>query len=116
MGTLVVSEFIALGVWSQSLTGNDRGTGPQRGMRPDILRWPGTHRSAASSSREDQELFGTTGVFFDKAELQEPMVAGAALRPVEDAFTLDVVVQQFGVGHWRLGICMPPAAHLVSIW
>ena len=92
------------------LAGCGRGTGPQRGMRPDILRWPATHRSAASSRRGDQEFFGTTGVFFDKAELQEPMVAGAALRPVDDAFTLDVVVQQFGVGHWRLGICVSPAA------
>ena len=78
-------------------------------MRPGILRWPATHRSAASSRRGDQEFFGTTGVFFDKAELQEAVVAGATLRPVDDAFTLDLVVQ-FGVGHWHLGICLPPSA------
>ena len=31
-----------------------------------------------------------TGVLFDKAQLQETMVAGAALPPVDDVFTLDV--------------------------
>ena len=25
---------------------------------------------------------------------------------------LDVMLQQLGVGHWRLGICMSPAAFL----
>ena len=70
----------------------DGGTGPQRGVRPDILRWPATHRSAAGGSRGDQEIFATDGVFFDKAELQETMVAGTALRPVDDGFTLDVML------------------------
>jgi hypothetical protein len=55
-------------------------------------------------------------VFFDKAELQETMVAGVTLRPVDDGFTLDVILQQLGVGHWRLQICMSPAAYFVSLW
>ena len=98
------------------LAGDGRGTGPQRGVRPDILRWPATHRSAAGGSRGNQEVFATDGVLFDKAEPQETMVTGAALRPVDDAFTLDVMLQQLSVGHWRLGICMSPAAYLVSLW
>jgi hypothetical protein len=44
------------------------------------------------------------------------MVAGATLRPGDDAFTLGVMLQQLGVGHWRLGICMSPAAYFVSLW
>ena len=40
------------------------------------------------------------------------MVAGATLRPVDDAFTLDVMLQQLGVGHFRFQICMAPAADL----
>ena len=98
------------------LAGDGRGAGPQRGVRPDILRWPATHRSAAGGSRGDQEVFATDGVLFDKAELQETMVAGATLRPVDDAFTLNVMLQQFGVGHWRLGIRMFPAAYFVHSW
>jgi gluconate 5-dehydrogenase len=31
------------------LAGDGRGAGPQRGVRPDILRWPATHRSAAGA-------------------------------------------------------------------
>jgi hypothetical protein len=85
-------------------------------VRPDVLRWPAINRSAAGGSHGDQEIFDTDGVFFDKAELQETMVAGATLRPVDDAFTLDVMLQQLGVGHWRLGISMSPAAYLVSLW
>jgi hypothetical protein len=85
-------------------------------VRPDILRWPATKRSAAGGSRGDQEVFATYGILSDKAELQETMVAGAALRPVDDALTLDVVLQQLGVSHWRLGICMSPAAYFVSSW
>ena len=89
---------------------------PQRGVRPDVLRWPAINRSAASGSHGDQEVFDTDGILFDKAELQETMVAGATLRAVDDAFTLDVMLQQFGVGHWRLGICTSPAAYFVSLW
>jgi len=85
-------------------------------VRPDILRWPATHRSAAGGSRGDQEVFATDGVLFDKPELQETMVAGATLRPMDDAFTLDVMLQQLGVGHWRLRICKSPAAYFVSSW
>jgi hypothetical protein len=85
-------------------------------MHPDVLRWPATHRSATSGSRGDQEVFATDSVVFDKAEFQETMVAGAALRPVDNAFTLDVMLQQFGVGHWRLGICMSPATYFVCSW
>ena len=79
-------------------------------MRPDVLRWPAINRSAAGGSHGDQEVFDTDGVLFDKAELQETMVAGATLRPVDDAFTLDVMLQQLGVGLWCFRICMPPAA------
>ena len=93
-----------------------RGTSPQRGGRPDVLRWPATHRSAAGGSHGDQEVFDTDGVLFDKAQLQETMVAGAALPPVDDVFTLDVILQQLGIGHWRLRICMSPAAYFVSSW
>ena len=84
-------------------------------MRPDVLRWPAINRSAAGGSHGDQEVFDTDGVLFDKAELQEAMVAGATLRPVDDAFTLDVMLQQLGVGHRRLGICTSPAAYFVSL-
>ena len=45
-------------------------------MCPDILRWAATNRSAAGSSHGDQQVFDTDGVFFDKAELPETMVAG----------------------------------------
>jgi hypothetical protein len=89
---------------------------PQRGVRPDVLRWPAINRGAAGGSHSDQEVFDTDRVLFDKAELQETMMAGAALRPVDDAFTLDVMPQQLGVGHWRLGIFMSPAAYFVSLW
>jgi hypothetical protein len=85
-------------------------------VRPDVLRWPGINRSATGGSYGDQEVFDTDGVLFDKAELQETMVAGATLRPGDDAFTLGVMLQQLGVGHWRLGICMSPAAYFVSLW
>jgi hypothetical protein len=60
-------------------------------VHPD--RWPAINRSAAGRSHGDQEVFDTHGVLFDKAELQETMVAGATLRPVDDAFTLDVMLQ-----------------------
>src|SRR6476660_3948355 len=96
--------------------GDGRGAGPQRGVRPDVLRWPATNRSAAGGSHGDQEVFDTDGVLFDKAELQETMVAGTTLRPVDDGFTLDVILQQLGVGHWHLGSCMSPAAYFVSSW
>jgi hypothetical protein len=68
-------------------------------VRPDIVGWPATHRSAACGSSGDQEVFDSDGVFFDKAELQETKVASTALRSVNDAFTLDVMLQQLGVGH-----------------
>jgi hypothetical protein len=51
-------------------------------------------------------------MLFDKTKPLETMVAGATLRPVDDAFTLDVMLQQLGVGHFRLQICMSPAAYL----
>jgi hypothetical protein len=80
-------------------------------VRPDVPRWPAINRSAAGGGHGDKEVFDTDGVLFDKAELQEAMVAGATLRPVDDAFfTLDVILQQLGVGHWCFRICMPPAA------
>ncbi len=53
---------------------------PERGVCPDILCWAATNRSAAGSSHGDQQVFDTDGVFFDKAELPETMVAGATLR------------------------------------
>jgi hypothetical protein len=81
-------------------------------VRPDILRWAATNRSAAGGSHGDQQVFDTDGVFFDKAELLETMVAGATLRPVDDAFTLDIMLQQLGVRHRRLQICTSPAAYL----
>jgi len=68
-------------------------------VRPDILGWPTTHRSAAGGSGGDQEVFDSDGVLFDKAELQETKVTRTALRPVDDAFTLDILLQQLGVGH-----------------
>jgi hypothetical protein len=85
-------------------------------VRPDVLRWPAINRSAAGGSRGDQEVFDTDGVLFDKAELQETVVAGTTLRPVDDAFTLDVMLQQLGIGHWRLGICISQAAYFVTSW
>jgi len=39
-----------------------------------------------------RRFFATDGVLFDKAELQETVVAGTTLRPVDDAFTLDVML------------------------
>src|SRR6478735_4183971 len=84
---------VALWILVAKPAGDGRSAGPQRGVRPDILRWPATKRSAAGGSRGDQEVFATDGILSDKAELQETMVAGAALRPVDDAFTLDVVLQ-----------------------
>jgi hypothetical protein len=85
-------------------------------VRPDVLCWPAINRSAAGGSHGDQEVFDTDGVLFDKAELQETMVTGATLRPVDDAFTLDVMLQQLGVGYWRLRICKSPATYFVSSW
>ena len=36
-------------------------------------------------------------------------MAGAALRPVDDAVTLDVMLQQLGIGHERLRFaCLQP--------
>ena len=82
---------------------------PQGGARPNVFRWPAINRSAAGGSHGDQEVFDTDGVFCDKAELQETLVASAALRPVDDARRLDVMQQQFGVRHERLRICLQPA-------
>ena len=50
----------------------------------------------------NQEVFETYGMLCDKAELQETTVAGATPRPVDDAVTLDVMLQQLGIGHERL--------------
>jgi len=92
-------RFIVLWILAQSPRVHGRGAGPPRGVRPDIVGWPATHRSAACGSGGDQEVFDSDGVFFDKAELQETKVARTALRSVNDAFTLDVMLQQLGVGH-----------------
>jgi len=54
-------------------------------VRPNVFRWPAINRSATGGCRGDQEVFDTDRVFCDKAELQEAMVAGATLRPVNDA-------------------------------
>jgi len=51
-------------------------------------------------------------MLFDKAKPLETMVAGATLCLVNNAFTLDVMLQQLGVGHFHLQICMAPAADL----
>ena len=78
--------------------GDGRGAGPQRGACTDILRWPATHRSAAGYSRGDQEVFDTDGVLFDKADLQEAMVAGLRCASWMMRLHWNVMLQQLGVG------------------
>ena len=40
------------------------------GVRPNILRWPATNRSAAGGSGGDQEVFDTDGVLLIKPALR----------------------------------------------
>jgi hypothetical protein len=47
----------------------------------------------------NQYVSQTDRVFFNKAEFQEALMAGAALPAMYDALVFTIVVQQLGVGH-----------------
>jgi hypothetical protein len=54
----------------------------------------------------NQKVSKTGGVFLDKAELPQAVMAGTALPAKYDAFALNIVVQQLCVGHgvYQLGL------------